>query len=136
MCYRPLCQIVLLLHHQAISPFCQIGLLLRVLVAHLNFVRYVVGKDASGLNQIWLQVREGGCGDPNIQIWQLHTTFCLQIQQNFPRRPLAVPLFFPPIGQMVKTAKKKNLGKKSRKRGKSGQISIFEFQCVGVNIEG
>lgn len=79
MCYRPLCQIVLLLHHQAISPFCQIGLLLRVLVAHLNFVRYVVGKDASGLNQIWLQVREGGCGDPNIQIWQLHTTFCLQI---------------------------------------------------------
>jgi hypothetical protein len=50
-------------------------------VAHLNLVKYVVDEDASGLNQIWLQVR-GGCGDPNVQIWQLHTTFCLQIEQN------------------------------------------------------
>jgi hypothetical protein len=48
--------------------------------------------------------------------------------QNFPKGPLPIPFFFfSSHCQMVKTCQKKNPGKKSRKRGKSGQISIFEF---------
>jgi hypothetical protein len=44
---------------------------------------------------------------------------------NFPKRPLAIPFFSPlPNGENLP---KKNPGKKSIKRGKSGQISIFEF---------